>query len=776
MERKTNPWSSVACSVGWSVCIALLLILGPRTVLSQEAEEVARLEESLARLPAPRRIEALNQLVELTRDESPGQAIGYLEQLFPLLEEADHQRALAEALLHAGSLLVSQSNMQKGERYLGRADAIAEEAGIPKVRIDVLLARGVAARLRDEFSAAEALFAQAGEAAEALPDEMRAAKALYELSIIQFFRGQYADALTQVEQAYQRFVTLEDLRGQGKALNIIGILHGSQGRLDESLEAMLQALVISRQTGNVNSEQALLNNIALTFHKLDKWDQALEVYEQALALARQLEDRHSISLALSNMAIAANNLGMAEDALQYNTQALEIAGEIGSESLQIRALNGLSDVSRVQGDYEAALDFTRRALAIAGDSEDRTVAFGPKLDLARIERHFGRYQQAHTAVDEVLRATREQDDRELLSSALREKAEISEAEGDFQSALSHYREHVDIQRELFNEESDRTIAGLRARFEAEQKDSEIARLNYEKRLQELALSEQEALLEKRRTQRNGIVVGLVAIFIIAFLAYQRYTQRRITRELSSLVEQRTADLQEANEELQSAYALVEKKSLTDDLTGLRNRRFAMARIPDDVDFVDQQYRRGETDGTDLLFFLIDLDHFKSVNDTYGHAAGDLVIAQTAELLRKLFREQDYIVRWGGEEFLAVVRFANRAEAPGFAERMRETFATYEFDIGADEPIRRTCSIGFAVYPFFRDDPSRVGWEQVVDVADLCLYAAKKSRRNAWVGLDFEESDDDELLGHLLTDPPRVLKRRRSALKSSLEHEDSLSWH
>src|SRR6185503_7275343 len=97
-------------------------------------------------------------------------------------------------------------------------------------------------------------------------------------------------------------------------------------------------------------------------------------------------------------------------------------------------------------------------------------------------------------------------------------------------------------------------------------------------------------------------------------------------------------------------------TITDPLTGLRNRRFLLQRIDEDVALALRQ-------GTDLVFFLVDVDHFKKVNDELGHAAGDLVLRQMRGRLEQVFRASDYVLRWGGEEFLAVARGSARADAP-----------------------------------------------------------------------------------------------------------------
>jgi predicted signal transduction protein with EAL and GGDEF domain len=93
-----------------------------------------------------------------------------------------------------------------------------------------------------------------------------------------------------------------------------------------------------------------------------------------------------------------------------------------------------------------------------------------------------------------------------------------------------------------------------------------------------------------------------------------------------------------------------------------------------------------------------------------------------------------VVRWGGEEFLIVSRFADRDEAPLMAERIRSSIEQYNFTLPDGNILKKTCSMGFASFPFLREQPATLSWEQVIDIADRALYAAKKSGRNRCVGI------------------------------------------
>jgi len=271
----------------------------------------------------------------------------------------------------------------------------------------------------------------------------------------------------------------------------------------------------------------------------------------------------------------------------------------------------------------------------------------------------------------------------------------------------------------------------------------------------------------------GLVLGLWRI----------RAMRQRQRELARLVGERTAQLADANRQLRDL-------SLRDPLTGLRNRRY----LPECVDAELAEIQRlgygGKAGGTsedlDIVMMMVDLDHFKSVNDTWGHDAGDAVLKQVAEILLKVARVSDTMIRWGGEEFLVVAKKSDRNFAHLMAERLRQEIEGFEFDIGNDEPLRLTCSIGFACYPFATDTPLETAddsehqrplpWDTVLVLADQALYAAKYSSRNAWVGLfagpTAMRPNADHRIRH---EPAKMLESGELRAATSLPEINKLTW-
>ena len=142
----------------------------------------------------------------------------------------------------------------------------------------------------------------------------------------------------------------------------------------------------------------------------------------------------------------------------------------------------------------------------------------------------------------------------------------------------------------------------------------------------------------------------------------------------------------------------------------------------------------ESTNSRLLFLMFDLDGFKGLNDTYGHAAGDRVLVQVCKVLEEVCRKSDILIRWGGDEFLILGREADPQTAESLAERIRLTMEETAFDVGLEKSVQLSCSVGFAFYPFDCSRPNAFSWEQVQGIADRALYVAKESGRNAWAGI------------------------------------------
>jgi len=197
------------------------------------------------------------------------------------------------------------------------------------------------------------------------------------------------------------------------------------------------------------------------------------------------------------------------------------------------------------------------------------------------------------------------------------------------------------------------------------------------------------------------------------------------KALQDALVEKNRELDRANRELETKRAELLALSRTDALTGLFNRRYFEERL-------ETEFARSARSGSPLCCLMLDLDHFKRLNDTYGHGFGDQVLREVAQLARATLRSVDLLARYGGEELVALLPDTGPEDGVRAAERIRLAIAGHAvaFD-GPDgrQLVHCTASIGTATHPA-SDVPAP---EELVRKADARLYAAKAAGRNRVVG-------------------------------------------
>lgn len=195
--------------------------------------------------------------------------------------------------------------------------------------------------------------------------------------------------------------------------------------------------------------------------------------------------------------------------------------------------------------------------------------------------------------------------------------------------------------------------------------------------------------------------------------------------------------------LKHANQVLEDASTTDPLTKARNRRFFSATIAGDVAQTLRAHADGHDQSTrDLVFYLIDADNFKEINDLYGHEAGDRLLVEMSQRISSAIRNSDVLVRWGGEEFLVVSRYTDRQEAETLALRVLCAVREKPYAIATGCEVRRTCSMGWAAFPWLEEDAGAMSYEEVLNLADDGLRQAKAAGKNQSVGMIPSRQDMD----------------------------------
>ena len=208
-------------------------------------------------------------------------------------------------------------------------------------------------------------------------------------------------------------------------------------------------------------------------------------------------------------------------------------------------------------------------------------------------------------------------------------------------------------------------------------------------------------------------------------------------------------------------------SLRDSLTNLGNRRYLEYHIVREMAFIDRL--QIQQDPAVLGIFLMDIDHFKRINDNYSHQTGDAVLVEFCQRIRDTIRQTDIFIRWGGEEFVVVARMNSNVEIAELASRMVAAINSAPFDIVGQAPFKVTTTVGAVQYPFFISSTVKTNWHHLISLADMALYWGKNQQRNCWVTVNNSNVFDEvELLEVIKRPIEDSIKNKQLVLMSSIK--------
>jgi diguanylate cyclase (GGDEF)-like protein len=545
-------------------------------------------------------------------------------------------------------------------------------------------------------------FAQKGrDLAERHRDARGRARAINNLGVIAQRRGDALEAIGYFTESLNAYRALDSDLEISTALNNLGFVYSTAlADYETALSHHIEALSIRQRLGDRSAIALSLNNIGIVYHRMGDLDRALAHFERSLAIRREVGGDNRISATLHNIGDVHIDKAEFALALERHTEALTLRQTIGDRTGIALSLRGIGLIHHALDSEAEARRHLTEALQMAIAAGDHSIVAQARLGLAVVDRERGAPQRSIAHAREALLIAENLENLELTRRALEQLAASQETAQDYAGALATFRRFHEVNARIFNEERARRVEQLDRRYQAEHREAELAELRAEQALQ----------LSEHTIVRHTVLAGAGAVAFVGFVLYRRRVE---------------------------SSRLAERLSVTDTLTGLKNRRFVLQTVGADVNAAARKHRGAEAlpaVNADLIFMLIDVDDFKTVNDQYGHAAGDMVLVQVADVLRATCRASDTIVRWGGEEFLVILRFCNRNTAPISAERIRMAIERHVFDIGGQR-VSVTCSVGFASFPVFPERPDEVSWEQVVALADDALYRAKQAGRNTWAGPD-----------------------------------------
>lgn len=481
---------------------------------------------------------------------------------------------------------------------------------------------------------------------------------------------------------------------------------GDAGELDASLNYGHAALRLAEQIGQPWREALSLLDLAFTTYRADTPARARQIIAQALAEAQKDPDPMTLNRVYTLRGILYSDEGGDPGiVLQSWSDALDQA--VRAEADSVRALNlaNLADYHLHQGHAARALELAAQALPLARATRNTSAESTARANIGLAKIVMDRVAEGREDVRAAIMLDAQQGALAYASDGWKELADYLERAGDLAGSVAAYREHRRMSERVLREETRKLLLEAQERQDAEQRARDIELLNRDNALKAEQVRQRNLALALWSALGGCVVVSLG-------LLYQAF--RRVRR---------------TNEALAHSNASLQRQSETDPLTGLANRRHFQSAIKG----------LSGPGGLSASVFLIDIDHFKRLNDSHGHAAGDTVLVEIARRLREAVRDDDLVVRWGGEEFLIVARTREGVFAPQLAQRLLDLIGGQPVRHGASD-IEVTASIGFVSLPI-PPHGLRLSWERAIDLVDTVMYLAKAHGRNKAYGIDSIQAED-----------------------------------
>jgi diguanylate cyclase (GGDEF)-like protein len=492
-------------------------------------------------------------------------------------------------------------------------------------------------------------------------------------------------ALAGYEAALAMARKHEDVRLIAEGLALRGSVHSLLGNQGRALLDFFEAQKLLERAGRPRTAEYNLQNIAIAYRRLGEYAKALEYFEASRARSLERKEWDALVLDLLQLGFVHEDLGQPERAMAMYREAERLARSHGWPYDIGAAHLGMAGALVLQRRYAEALRMAERAdreFAALGDTSNIGMI---ELYRGQARAGLGEHAAALVHFDRAARDFGASGNERYLAMLYPGRAASLEATGRVREAVEDTKRLIALRETLQRKAGDQRTLVLRYRFEAARRDLENRRLS-----QEQARREQEiaALRDVRRWQWFATGIGAALVLTLAALVARQLRRARRLRTLA----------------------------LTDELTGVANRRSIEL-------FGEEALAAARSSGRALTALTVDVDRFKSVNDTYGHFAGDEVLARVAQACQATLRQFDRLGRIGGEEFLVLLPDTGLDDALPIAERLRQSANTLMLDDLAPG-LRVTLSIGAATL-----EPGDAALVDLMRRADLALYRAKRRGRD-----------------------------------------------
>ena len=618
--------------------------------------------------------------------------------------------------------------IRESERYLppkALASLIKVEAqaraASPRVQANYLEFLSWAHRATGDNKTAGKVADQMLALGNASKDNVVIAKALLSQGYSAFANNELALSHRLVWEGERVANLTDDMELRMRATISSGEAYAEDGNFPAALNKLQGAVRQARELGKPVLLITALDSLAILYGQIKEFDKGFDALQEAITITEKLNSpgrMASLKTTEYGLAIQTNQ---PQRGLRALLATLDYQKQIGAERMMATTLVNLADSYLKERDYSRTIDYSLQAIAAAEKVNDHNTVATGRINVGQALLGMGRVAEGKKNFEQGLAWYEKWDNKPELQEVMIEYGDALERAGDFAGAVNAYHRERSISNELFEKRRQKATLELQEKYEAEKKQRQIELLSRENQLKTTEID------NRRLQQRIWWLLALV--FALA---------AGIVGILYRKVRHANAQLHVKNLELK-------QQSSRDPLTGLYNRRHFQEFMRTHL----QVEKRGAgTSGEEIVgaLFLLDVDHFKHVNDTYGHAAGDAVLKMIADSLREILRETDMIVRWGGEEFLAFLPAIPRSGVEEIARRLLVGISSTVIDYQGTK-ISVDVSIGFAPFPLVPGTHA-LPWERAVNLVDMALYLAKAHGRNRAYGVrgfsNFEQTSMESI--------------------------------
>jgi diguanylate cyclase (GGDEF)-like protein len=526
------------------------------------------------------------------------------------------------------------------------------------------------------------------------------ARTLNTLAEAERYLENYIVALDYSNRSLALYKEVNDPEGEAKALMGAGIIHRHIGLYEKSFDYVYVAHQYYKKTNNALGIAKTANEMGLIYTRLKVFDQARSFYQQTVDLPEDQLEPKTLATATREIAVIALDAKDYESAKKMAEKAYEIYLNENDKSKASIVARIIGNIYRAQNDKTNSIAYYEKSLSFASEIGSKSYQIKTLIPLAK-ELIGIDTNRSIQLLKEALALSIEKDmkSHQLYSYNSLRKAEKSL--GNYRNALNYAEMEIDISELLQKEKDDNELVLMKAKLHSKKIEMELDTLKESKKLnqfklekskKDLELIEKEKQISELKLVKNRYASLVLASLLIICLCTVIYIYRRFIAS------------NKHNKELNYL-------ATRDPLTNCYNRRVLF-------DFINKDFENSNH-SKEYSIILIDIDHFKLVNDTYGHSIGDKVLRNVAKILQTNVSNNDIVSRFGGEEFCIILPTSSQDEAIHTAETIRQKVANEDFD-----EVSITCSLGVTSIKFNAQSAT-----ELIDQADLALFKSKSRGRN-----------------------------------------------